>query len=148
MNIQILKGSEAREIVNPFYEFVGSPHHQARDEDVFFILRDSQNTIGLVRFCIEEGISLLRSMNIHPEYRGKKLGLQLLKAFEEYINIQNQTKVFCIPYAHLEKFYSQIGFQKTSIDIAPQYLINRLRLYQSKYPEKEFIIMCRFQKQM
>ena len=78
--VEIMNGAEAKALVDPFYVAVGKSHYQARNDDTFFILLDSanNNVIGTVRYCVEEGVSMLRSMNVHPDFRGKKLG-ELLK---------------------------------------------------------------------
>src|SRR3989339_968168 len=147
--VEIMNGAEAKALVDPFYVAVGKSHYQARNDDTFFILLDSanNNVIGTVRYCVEEGVSMLRSMNVHPDFRGKKLGELLLHAFENYLIKNNIKNTFCIPYGHLKRFYGTINFKTISDDEAPVFLQERINSYRLNYADKSFLLMRRAAKE-
>lgn len=140
--VRVLTGTDAKIVVDPFYESVGSSH-RARDEDTFFILIKSGTVIGTVRHCFEYEVSLLRSMQVHPDFRGKKLGASLLKAFEKFLMDQRIATTYCLPFSHLLTFYSQIGFQSISEKSSPLFLQSRLADYRKQHPDKSFSLMKR-----
>jgi N-acetylglutamate synthase-like GNAT family acetyltransferase len=138
--IEIKKGSEVLDLVDPFYEKHGS-QGRARPDDLFFLYFEDKNLLGCVRFCLEEGKALLRTMMVDETARRKKIGSQLLYAFENYLIKNNITETYCLPYSHLEKFYGQIGFKKAAQDEIPPFLSERLQNYLAK--GKYFICMKR-----
>ena len=86
---------------------------------------------------------MLSSMNIHPEYRGQKLGLDLLNIFNAFLNENNISETFCLPYSHLLNFYAQIGFVSITEEQTPPFLQERLKIYREKFPEKLYSVMRR-----
>lgn len=142
---EVRSGKDARVEVDAFYESVGSVH-RARDEDTFFLLKEGDRVIGTVRYCVEEGVSLLRSMNVHPDYRGKKFGGILLDAFEGFVEKNGDQIVFGIPYAHLMSFYGQIGFHEINESEAPLFLQERIKQYRDQYKDKSYSMMRRLRR--
>ena len=131
IKIEIKPGHEVRELVNNFYSSLGS-QGQARDFDRFFLAYQNDKLLGCVRFCNEEGVSLLRTMMIESSARRMKIGSRLLLKFEEYLEEHQIKRTYCLPYSHLEKFYGQIGFKKLQGESVPDFLENRLEGYKSK----------------
>ena len=52
INIQLMPGSEAALVVDPFYEQEGKTH-RARNSDLFFAAFIENTIVGVCRFCIE-----------------------------------------------------------------------------------------------
>ena len=50
---------------------------------------------------------------------------------------------FCIPYAHLDGFYGQIGFEAVPPDDLPPHLARRLAQYRAERPGVAVIAMRR-----
>jgi N-acetylglutamate synthase-like GNAT family acetyltransferase len=120
-------GRECAHLVNAFYES-HSGNARSRDDDHFFIAR-SEHILGTVRFCIENGTPLLRSMLIHKDFRNRRVGTALLFAFEHYLNVHGVETVYCLSYDNLGPFYSQIGFQE--ITSLPDFLEERIHHYRA-----------------
>ena len=127
IQVRCREGSEARALVDPFYESHDS-RGRARDTDLFFLAYDEATLIGCVRYCVEEGTSLLRSLMIHKDHRQRGTGYQLLNEFAGYLDRENVRDVFCLPYLHLENFYGSAGFIKTVHDV-PLFLEERMKSY-------------------
>ncbi len=131
IRINELLGSDARPIVTQLYEREGNGI-DIRETDRFFVALINDEVAGSVRFCVEENTPMLRTMRVAEKFQGLGCGLKLLQVFAAYLD-QNQIRdVFCLPYAHLEKFYGAIGFKTIDETIAPAFLRERLRKYREK----------------
>ncbi len=73
IRLEIEPGCKAKAVVDPFYAKNGS-RGVARPEDVFFIALNEAKTVGCVRYCVEEDVSLLRTMMIDETFRGQGVG--------------------------------------------------------------------------
>lgn len=67
-------------------------------------------------------------MQVHPEKRRMGIGAAMLKNLEEAM-VHSTT--YCLPYAHLERFYGAAGFIRCPIDAMPQHLGERLAAQQN-----------------
>lgn len=63
IRIEQVQGKDATPAVDEFYKRNGSKG-TAREDDLFFIAYSGDKIVGCVRFCIEEGIPLLRTMYV------------------------------------------------------------------------------------
>ena len=72
--------------------------------------------IGIVRLTTEEGVVVLRGMQVHPTFQRQGIGKRLLAAVAQELDGKG---CFCIPYAHLVGFYGGIGFHLTEPAKAP-----------------------------
>jgi len=146
LSIKRVSGLEWQKEIDTFYESQGSGH-RARSADLFFIAVEDNQIIGVVRYCVEEGTSLLRSMLVHSEKRGKALGQQIIHDFEKYLEENHIQEAYCIAYAHLDKFYGRIGFEVIDPSKAPEFLYQRFLGYIKKASElksdKKYIMMER-----
>lgn len=141
VRIQVIPGSEAAAIVDPFYEREGKTH-RARNSDLFFAAFIENNIVGVCRFCIEEDTPLLRSMIVHAPLRAQKIGARILESFASYLEKNSIRSTYCIPYEHLGKFYGLIGFKVIKEEDAPAFLQERILGYRERNPEA-FMIMRR-----
>lgn len=94
--------------------------------DTVFIARDAGEIIGAARLSIENGILVLRGMQVAKHRQRQGVGKRILAILDKSIGNQ---ECFCIPYAHLEKFYGEIGFSKLEADAGPSHLKERLKGY-------------------
>lgn len=141
VQIQLIPGSKAAPIVDPFYEQEGKSH-RARSSDLFFVAFLENTTVGVCRFCIEENTPLLRSMIVHGPLRSQKIGFKILEKFALYLDENNFRPTYCIPYGHLEKFYGLIGFKVINEMEAPAFLLERIQVYRKNSTDK-FMFMRR-----
>ncbi len=141
VQIQLISGSEAVPIVDPFYEQEGKSH-RARNSDLFFAAFIDSTIVGVCRFCVEENTPMLRSMIVQTSLQSKKIGSKILEHFAEYLEKNNFRPTYCIPYDHLEKFYGHIGFKVIKEEDAPVFLQERIQGYRERNPEA-FMIMRR-----
>jgi N-acetylglutamate synthase-like GNAT family acetyltransferase len=141
VKIETHSGLEVKAEVDAFYAKNGG-NARARDEDLFFLARVEEKLAGAVRFCLEEGHPMLRSMMIREDLRSKGLGKCLLGAFAEFLDEENIRSVHCLPFNYLEKFYGSIGFRKADPEQIPAFLATRMAEYNKK-PQK-VICMVRF----
>ena len=141
IRIKLIPGFEAASIVDPFYEQEGKSH-RACNSDLFFVAFNENTIVGVCRFCIEEDTPLLRSMIVHLPLRSQKIGAKILESFAQYLDENNYKRTYCIPYGHLEKFYSRIGFKIIDEKESPIFLQRRIQEYRAKNSDT-FMIMRR-----
>ncbi|MFN8845916.1 MAG: GNAT family N-acetyltransferase [Bdellovibrionales bacterium] len=111
------------------------------ESDQFVIAFQKGMIVGLVRLCLESDTYVLRTMQIHPHLQRLGIGTQLLKRFESLLNERGIKEIYCIPFEHLDSFYSKIGFTKIETYEAPEFLQERLLVFQRTRPTETFIIM-------
>jgi N-acetylglutamate synthase-like GNAT family acetyltransferase len=128
IEITLRWGREVAQVVDSFYESNGSPG-RARPDDLLFLAIAGETLVGCVRYCVEDETPMLRTMQVHRDYRRQGIGLSLLNRFAQYLDAQGDRNVYCLPYPHLENFYGRIGFVRVSPDHAPEFLQERLRTY-------------------
>ena len=129
-----------QEVVEFFHKHTNRSFHSS---NILFQARVDGVLIGLVRLCHEENRYILRSMEIKNEYQGQGIGTKLLLAFQTYVDQQDLDPVYCLPYAHLEKFYGQIGFVKIEDQELPAFLKLRVEAYRRKRLDEKFCGMTR-----
>ena len=97
--------------------------------DVILLFEEDQEIKAAVRLCREEGVVVLRGMQVREDCQRQGIGSSLL----EYTrSVLGGDLCFCIPYAYLEDFYGQIGFSRIDPSDAPAFLNERYRLYRSR----------------
>jgi N-acetylglutamate synthase-like GNAT family acetyltransferase len=111
------------------------------ESDQFVIAFRRGHIVGLVRLCLELDTFVLRTMQIHPHLQRLGIGTQLLNRFELLLQERGIKQIYCMPYEHLEKFYSKIGFVKIDTHEAPKFLQERLLVFQHSKPTESAILM-------
>lgn len=122
--IKQIRGDVIKLDLDEFYKRNDS-NGTARATDLFFVAYDENIIVGCVRYCVEEGTSMLRTMRVDSSYHRQGIGRELLKEFARYLDKYNIRNVFCLPYPHLEAFYGMINFEAVEPKDVPQFLIDR-----------------------
>ena len=128
LKIERCSGVELKTLIDSFYArnaFKGMD----RNDDLFFLGLENHVLIACVRYCEEEGYSLLRTMVVDQTARKKGMGTWLLSQFTFYLDEHNIRDVYCLPYEHLESFYATGGFKKVESRDIPAFLAMRLEDY-------------------
>jgi len=107
------------------------------DADLAVIAIDEQ-IIGAVRICMENGVKVLRGMQVKPAWQQKGIGSSMLRFLTGKVDLQN---CYCLPYRHLKEFYARIGFQEIQPKNAPPFLAERFEKYLSSGGNREMMIM-------
>jgi N-acetylglutamate synthase-like GNAT family acetyltransferase len=85
--------------------------------------------VGVVRICEESDTVVLRGMQVAPGFRTRGIGTALLGEVSELIG---DRECYCLPYTHLQEFYSRIGFHTVGPERTPGFLKNRRDEYEAK----------------
>lgn len=139
MKIELIPGTSAKVLVDPFYEKMGKSH-RAREEDLFFVAFENQEILGTVRYCVEKNTSVLRSMFVHIDYQKRGIGKKILLEFEKYLIKNKISNTYCLPYPHLEGFYSLVGFKKIDPNDGPVFLKERMARYSDELNVKTILM--------
>lgn len=108
-----------------FYETCGYPGHLKNSETIFVAVR-ADSLVGVVRLCLEHGVVVLRGMQVLPQFQRKGFGLSLLYKCRPRLN---DAICYCIPWRHLEQFYSSVGFERCEQGSVPGFLSERYSRY-------------------
>ncbi|HYR11848.1 MAG TPA: GNAT family N-acetyltransferase, partial [Longimicrobium sp.] len=76
-------------------------------EDVVYLAEAGGELAGVVRRTHEHEVTMLRGMQVAPEWRGRGVGRRLLNALVADLGDE---ECFCVPYTHLTGFYGAAGF--------------------------------------
>lgn len=128
MKIEVASGREVQQAVDAFYSSNGSDA-KARPDDLFFLAMEEDSMIGCVRYCVENEVPMLRTMRVARAYQRQGVGLAMLTRFVHYLDEHQIRNVFCLPYAHLDRFYGLRGFVSLPANEAPAFLQERLQSY-------------------
>lgn len=101
-----------------------------RPQDVVYLAESGGDLVGVVRRTVEdEGVAMLRGMQVAPEWRRRGVGAALLRTFVAGLG---GAECFCIPYTHLVGFYGAGGFATLPDADAPAFLRERLAEYRAQ----------------
>lgn len=111
------------------------------DSDVTYVATLNRGDIvGVVRREREYGVSVLRGMQVHEDFRRIGIGRSLLQYFTQQLG---SSVCFCIPYRHLINFYGAAHFRVLSSTDAPTFLTERMNDYLKNNNGKEYVLMYR-----
>ena len=111
-----------------FYAVCGYGGDIQPEDTVLYKIKNN-SVVGVVRITKEHGVSILRGMQVLKQYQKSGIGRDLLSAFEQKIGPDT---CYCLPYEHLEGFYSKIGFVIAQEKELPKFLVERKKYYLSK----------------
>lgn len=102
-----------------FVEEQGIPAHLTLDEHdataVHFILKDQNQTIASARLReIESKVGKVERVCVLQPYRGKKLGLLIMKTIEEYAKEHGLKKLKLNAQSYATHFYEKLHYIVTS----------------------------------
>jgi pimeloyl-ACP methyl ester carboxylesterase/N-acetylglutamate synthase-like GNAT family acetyltransferase len=118
------------ERVRAFYQAAGYAGSIGPDDRVLVAVREGE-ILGAVRLCREQGVQVLRTMRVRPDAQRRGLGRTMLRRF---VTLLAEPECYCLPYAHLEAFYGEIGFERVAPAALPPHLAERLAGYQRDRP--------------
>ncbi|MDJ0711799.1 MAG: GNAT family N-acetyltransferase [Woeseiaceae bacterium] len=98
--------------------------HSSSDTVLIAVQRDS--LVGVVRLCSEHQITVLRGMQVLPDFQQQGIGRALL---EKCLSKVGDAVCYCIPWSHLEQFYSTGGFKRCEKNDVPEFLSERFSGY-------------------
>jgi GNAT superfamily N-acetyltransferase len=105
--------------------------------DIVYVATVDGRAVGLVRRTSEEGVLMLRGMQVDPSFRRQGIGTLLLHSLVEALPAG---ECYCIPFDHLVGFYNQGGFEIINEDEAPGFLRQRLGRYRA---QGHFVLIMR-----
>lgn len=97
-------------------------------ENVVYLAEADGELVGVVRRTHEHGVTMLRGMQVAPEWRRRGVGTRLLRALVAELGGE---ECHCVPYAHLTRFYGAAGFREIGDDDTPPFLRERLAGYRA-----------------
>jgi len=136
MEIRKAQQEEFAQIV-AFYQQRISNYSIGKD-DLIFLAIQCGTIHGVVRLVEEEGVLVLRGMEVAAGSQRTGIGTALLHRVVLEIGIR---ECYCIPFSHLTNFYGQAGFQELYAEQAPNFLKQRLKRYVGE--SHRCTIMCR-----
>ncbi len=83
--------------------------------------------IAVAKLAFEEGVLVLRGVQIAEPWRRRGIGARLLTA----VTAASSEASYVIAYAHLERFYATHGWRRVH-DGVPAFLVERCAKYRSK----------------
>lgn len=114
--------------VNEFYSLTRYKFRPSVD-DVVFIAETDGKIVGATRVVTENGDLVLRGMQVHVDYQNHGIGRRLLQAAKDELDRAKES--YCLPYRHLELFYTSAGFKRIPSAIAPKFLRERVDSYRN-----------------
>src|SRR5258706_14295101 len=94
--------------------------------DTVLVAYDATELVGAVRLCRDSGVIVLRGMQVLPRFQRQGIGSRLLAACVPHFGSH---AAFCLPWAHLESFYTSVGFARITPETAPDFLSQRYSSY-------------------
>jgi predicted N-acetyltransferase YhbS len=104
-------------------------HGGVLPSDCVFLAERGGDLVGVVRLSNEEGVQMLRGMQIAPQERRRGTGTRLLHALVERLS---DSVCYCVPFSHLVGFYGQAGFEEIPLGDAPLFLVERIARYRDE----------------
>ncbi|GAB3383053.1 GNAT family N-acetyltransferase [Massilia agri] len=98
-------------------------------DDTVIVAKLGATLVGVARLCPEEGVTVLRGMQVSKAFQGQGIGARLLAACVPHMA---QSDTFCLPYTHLEHFYAAAGFAPIHGAGLPGFLAQRLAAYRGR----------------
>jgi N-acetylglutamate synthase-like GNAT family acetyltransferase len=99
------------------------------DEDTFLVVEDGGHIVAALRLCHEQGVIVLRGMQVRQDCQRRGIGSTLLRYAA---SVLGENHCYCIPYSYLERFYEGVGFVRIDPLEAPAFLRERWSTYMGK----------------
>ena len=108
-----------------FYERCGYSGGISSDDTVLVAIR-ADSVVGVVRLCSEHQATVLRGMQVFPDFQRQGIGRALL---ENCLSRVSDAVCYCIPWSYLEQFYSSGGFRRCKSTDVPSFISERYSGY-------------------
>lgn len=128
-DVELLDQSRYEE-ARSFYKRVGYFQPVTSDAKIVAASLPGGDIAGVVRLEKENGVLVLRGMQVSPELQSAGVGLRMIKLLEEKID----SECWCMPHDWLTGFYGKVGFRRVEAEEAPEFLRERFRANVVKYP--------------
>ena len=136
--ISVREASESENSdIAAFYARCGYSGGHSSNDTVLIATR-AESLVGVARLCAEHQVTVLRGMQVLQDFQRQGIGRALL---EECLSIVGDAVCYCIPWSHLEQFYSAGGFRRCEDADVPVFLSERLSCYVAK--GRDVILMRR-----
>jgi N-acetylglutamate synthase-like GNAT family acetyltransferase len=96
------------------------------DGDYAMVALSGGNVIAAVRLCPENGVTVLRGMQVRESFQRQGLGARLLQTCASRLD---EKMSYCLPYSHLAYFYGLASFETVDATMLPEFLAVRLSSY-------------------
>ncbi|MEM8814926.1 MAG: GNAT family N-acetyltransferase [Pseudomonadota bacterium] len=96
------------------------------DTDRVVVAEDQGQVVSAVRIEQVDDVFVLRGMYTHPSRVRQGIGASLLRAVEHKLAGRDS---YCLPFAYLQGFYGEIGFEAIPEVAAPKFLRRRYAAY-------------------
>ena len=110
-------------LVNQFYKRVYKKGQARKDEAVFILKGKAIICSGKLKTFAQQ--LLLTGVACDPNLRGRGYASQLIKN----ILLLQEQPVYCFPYAHLQPFYSRLGFIQVDSQTVPEIISKKFYSY-------------------
>jgi len=98
-------------------------------DDITLVATAEDGIVGVVRLCREAGVIVLRGMQVDAACQRRGIGRLLLRHCLPHLD---GGAAYCLPYAHLTRFYGEAGFVPAPAAMLPPFLAERLAGYLCK----------------
>lgn len=104
------------------------------DKDIVVVAELDGVRAGVGRLVpVEDGVGELGGIYVVPQFRGRSVARAIVAHLIEHSPYR---RLFCIPFAHLERFYAGFGFVPVTPDaMVPQAIAGRRRWCEERYRE-------------
>jgi len=126
----------ASEILCELREFYEAHNYNGTVEpdDVVFVAMEGSIIVGAVRLCEEEGVYVLRGMQVLEGRQRQGIGRRILILVSNHIR---KKECWCISGGRdiegLRRLYGNIGFRPINEEGAPYHLHARIRIYRKAH---------------
>ena len=102
--------------------------------DVVLLAERDAEWLGLVRVASENGVLVLRGMQVRPDVRRQGIGTRLLDAVTAWLDLSTNAQAACygVPYVYLLEFYGRGGFAECVSAEEPAFLTARVAEYRAR----------------
>lgn len=94
--------------------------------DTVLVAELKGSIVGVARLCPDQGVVVLRGMQVHPDFKRQGIGQSLLNNCMARVGT---SQCYCIPWRHLERFYASAGFEHCDTSAVPEFLSARYSRY-------------------
>ncbi|MFL5783565.1 MAG: GNAT family N-acetyltransferase [Bacteriovoracaceae bacterium] len=112
---------------------------ESTEKDVLVKASIGGRVAGLGRLVpVDENNAELGGIYVFPEFRGKKIAEEIVRAL---IEMNTFPVLWCIPFEPLENFYRKFGFTHITNEIVPEEISDKVTWCEGRYPDKAILLV-------